>query len=89
MGYYCKEAYLSDARLYATALSDADILSLYNTAAKVDNLHNIHTFEYSENSSTIKLTKQGQFKEGEIQEDTTTKFYKADKIIKAKQFIER
>lgn len=80
---------LSDVRIYYTALSDADIFSLYNTAAKVDNLHNMHTFEYIENSPEIKLTKQGQFKEGEIQEDTVTKFYKTDKIIKARQFIEK
>lgn len=80
---------LSDTRFYTTALSDNDILSLYNTGAKIDNLQNLHTFEYVENSSNIKLTKAGQLKEGEIEEDTTTKFYKTNKIIKAKQFIER
>lgn len=52
-GYYCKEAYLSDARLYATALSDADILSLYNTAAKVNNLGGLHTFEAIEELPNI------------------------------------
>lgn len=60
---------LSDFRVYCTVLSDDDILSLYHTAAKVDNLHNIHTFEYIENNTSTKLTKQGQFKTQNIQEN--------------------
>lgn len=78
----------SDIRMYCTALSADDILTLYHTSAKVDNLQNLHTREIVENQSAIKVTKQGQLKEDEIQEDTTTKFYKTNKIIKTKQAIE-
>lgn len=85
---YAANAAICDFRVYCTALSAEDILALYNTGAKIDNLHNIHTFEFIEKFSTIKLTKQGQLKEGEIQEATTTKFYTTNKIIEAKNFIE-
>lgn len=47
-GYYCKEAYLSDARIYATALSAVDILELYKTAAVVDNKGNLFAYELKE-----------------------------------------
>lgn len=40
--YYAKEAYLSDARIYATALSAQDILSLYHNSALVDEQGIIH-----------------------------------------------
>lgn len=53
---------LSDFRIYVTTLSAADVLSLYNTAAKVDNLGGLHTFELNENGSN-KLTKTGIFKD--------------------------
>ena len=44
---------LSDFRIYCTALSADDILSLYHTTAKVDNLGGLHTFEAIENLSNI------------------------------------
>jgi len=53
---------LSDFRLYATTLSTDDIKQLYNTAAKVDNLGELHTFELNESGSN-KLTKTGIFKD--------------------------
>lgn len=40
--YYCKEAYISDVRLYTTALSAQDILSLYHNSALVDEQGIIH-----------------------------------------------
>lgn len=49
---------MSDFRLYCTALSAADILSLYHTGAKVDNLGGAHAFEINENKVN-KLTKTG------------------------------
>ena len=52
-GYYCKEAYLSDARIYATALSAADVKALYEVGAKVDNLQNLHTFEIKETNHNL------------------------------------
>ena len=49
---------ISDFRIYATALSAADVLELYHTGAKIDNKANFHTYEINENS-TNKLTKTG------------------------------
>lgn len=46
--YYAKEAYIADARIYATALSANDILDLYHTSANIDNLGRVHGFEISE-----------------------------------------
>lgn len=40
--YYCKEAYVSDVRLYTTALSAQDILSLYHNSALVDEQGIVH-----------------------------------------------
>jgi hypothetical protein len=48
----------SDFRIYATALSAADVLELYHTGAKIDNKANFHTYEINENG-TNKLTKTG------------------------------
>lgn len=44
-GYYCKEAYLSDARIYATALTAEQIKELYDTSASVDKNGNIYARE--------------------------------------------
>lgn len=86
--YYCKEAYLSDARLYVTGLSADDILSLYHTSAKVDNKQNLHTFELVENNSTIQINKCGQTLCNELEENTATKFYKTNQIIETNEIIE-
>lgn len=47
--YYAKEAYIADARIYATALSAEDILDLYHTPANIDNLGGLHGFEFIDN----------------------------------------
>jgi hypothetical protein len=39
---------LDDVRIYATALSDADILDLYKTRAKIDNQGNLYANEFVE-----------------------------------------
>jgi hypothetical protein len=39
---------LDDVRIYATALSDADILDLYQTRAKIDNQGNLYANEFVE-----------------------------------------
>ena len=46
--YCCKEAYISDARLYATALTEEQILELYHTGASIDNYGNIYARELVE-----------------------------------------
>lgn len=58
---------LSDFRIYATALSADDILSLYHTAAKVDNLGGLHTFEFQEKGPN-KIYKTGITQGQEISE---------------------
>lgn len=39
---------VADSRIYCTALSEEDILTLYHTSAHVDNLQNMHSFEFNE-----------------------------------------
>ena len=51
--YYAKEAYLSDARIYVTPLLDTDIKLLYNVGMKIDNLGEVHSFEFDENQSNL------------------------------------
>lgn len=79
---------IADFRAYVTRLSEADILALYHTSAKIDNQQNFHTYELVENQSAIKITKHGQAKLNELNEATTTKFYKTNKNIDTKQIIE-
>lgn len=46
--YHTKEAYLSDARIYATALSAEDIKELYQTSALIDRNQNLYVRELVE-----------------------------------------
>ena len=46
-GYYFNGK-LSDFRVYATALSDADILELYNSPISIDNTGKVHALEFRE-----------------------------------------
>lgn len=39
---------MSDARVYATALSAEDVLELYHTAARIDNVGNTYVYQYIE-----------------------------------------
>lgn len=86
--YCAKEVYISDVRLYVTALSEADIKQLYEMGGKIDNKQNLHIYEAIEMQPTIKLTKQGQMKAGEFQEDTATKLYETDQIVETNNLIE-
>lgn len=60
--YYCKEAQLSDARLYVTGLSAADVLTLYNVGARVDNQGAFHAYESNEGGANG-ITKTGILKD--------------------------
>lgn len=44
---------IADVRAYATQLLDNDVISLYNVGMKIDNLSNIHTFEFDEEDKDI------------------------------------
>lgn len=65
------DVYLSDFRIYCTALSQDDIKDLYQTSAKVDKLGNIHTFEFIEDDA-MKIKKTGTACNKEILENHST-----------------
>ena len=64
--YNC-DIVVADARIYATALSAADIAELYHTPASIDNSYRTHTYEYIEQGLT-KVTKNGIIYSDEINE---------------------
>lgn len=80
--------YISDVRLYATALLDVDIKKLYNTSMSIDNNQNIHVFELIENQNKISITKTGRLICDELNEDTVTKLCKFG-IIETAEIIEK
>jgi hypothetical protein len=45
--------YYSDFRIYATALSAADVKQLYDTAGIVDNANNEYVYEYNEKGNLL------------------------------------
>ncbi len=57
-------ASMSDFRIYATALSDEDILDLYHTPANIDNLGGLHGFEFIENDEKDSIYKNGIISNG-------------------------
>lgn len=85
-GYYCKDAYLSDARIYATALSAADILELYKTAAVIDNQQNLYAYEFVEDDDAP-VYSTGVVKTNSLTETTKTQIYN-DGQIKANALYE-
>lgn len=50
---YGANASISDFRFYATPLLDNDIKSLYNVGMKIDNLSNLHAFEFDEEDKNV------------------------------------
>lgn len=85
---YAANGQISDFRVYTTLLSETDIKQLYEMGAKVDNKQNLHIYEAIEIQPTIKLTKQGQMKVGEFQENTTTRLYETNQIVETNNLIE-
>lgn len=67
--------HFSDARIYATALSDEDIKELYNTSVCIDNKYNTHAYEFIEDDSK-KFTKTGLVKFNIEERDKETGIYK-------------
>lgn len=63
--YAVKECHLSDARIYATALTEKQIKELYNTSVTIDNLGNIYSREFDENLN-LNITQTGIFGVNEI-----------------------
>ena len=60
---------MSDFRMYTTALSEDDIKELYDTAALIDNGHNLHCYEFVEDDVTSPtIEKNGLVKTNEFNE---------------------
>ena len=59
----------SDVRMYCTALSAEDILDIYHTSANVDDLGNLHGFEFVEDDDN-RVDKQGLVHAGLLSSDS-------------------
>ena len=82
---------ISDVRIYATALSDNDILELYNTSVSIDNKNKLYAYEFSEALSDLgfDISKQGVIntsgKEMEVEEeDMINGFVETDSTLPTK-----
>lgn len=77
---YAAIAYMSDFRLYATALTQADVLELYKIGLSLDKEKGVHTFEFDEQNNSISLTNKGTLKAKEIEEENSLAFYKTGDV---------
>lgn len=51
-----QEGNISDVRIYCTPLLDNDIKLLYNNSMRIDNLNNVHTYEFIEQNENTQGT---------------------------------
>lgn len=56
---YFTNGYVSDARIYATALSAEDVKALYNTPISIDNNKNLHCMELEQTNNQTSFCKSG------------------------------
>lgn len=80
---------MSDFRIYATALSEADIKALYNISANVDNLGNFYSFEFVEDDRKS-IDKNGITHTSELYEyNEINASIKDSGVYNANSFIEK
>lgn len=65
---------MSDARIYATALSDSDIKELYETVATIDKNGNLTCYEFDERGTAPQIGKNGVVKSDLFVEGQSKKF---------------
>lgn len=71
-GYGNKNAYMSDVRIYATALSAAAIKTLYESRVSLNSTGAVMSYEFIEDGSTnIKMTSEGLIHAGAVSETQT------------------
>lgn len=81
--------YMSDFRLYSSALSDQEIKELYNCGGRISNLGDALTGSFVEDSSAIKINKNHTIETNEIiEQDEAKTSFKKDGTIFARQIIE-
>lgn len=78
---------VSDARVYATALSAADVLDLYQTSASVDDGGNVHAYELLEDKN-MSICKTGTTKTGAYLETDVGNAFLGPNSVSAAEFVE-
>lgn len=79
-----------DLRIYVTALSENQILELYNTSVTIDNKGNVYTREYIENDN-LNITKTGIFGVSNVYDDndlTTASIVKTSQQVQGNTIYE-
>lgn len=85
--YGNKNSFMSDVRLYATALTGEEIEQLYNSAAQIDNSQNLYAYEFYE-LDTSSINKNGVVKTGSFSSDQKVQVQIFNEVINANKFIE-